>query len=78
MDPEWFTFSYEYMSTNPKYTNLDSLQNYPKKYITDYTGNTNYLKTPIILDERILYKSQTKTRIYSDLSYKFDDIKITT
>ena len=78
MDPEWFTFSYEYMSTNPKYTNLDSLQNYPKKYITDYTGNNNYLKTPIILDERILYKSQTKTRIYSDLSYKFDDIKITT
>jgi len=78
MDPIWSTFSYEYMSTNPKYTNLDSLRSYPKKYIMNYTGNLNYLRTPIVLDEKILYKAQTKTQIYADLSYKSDEIKIAT
>jgi hypothetical protein len=78
MDGLWDSFSYEYMSTNPKYTTLDSLRNFPKKYIVNYTGDQSYLNKEKILSQKLISKLQYKTRIYADLTYRLDGFKIPT
>lgn len=72
----WNTFSFEYMSTNPVYTNGVSIRDFPKQYIVGITGDANYLTKDKIKSQALIYRIRTKTRIYEDLTYAADNLKI--
>ena len=68
LDDKFNTFSFEYMSTNPYYTNYNSVRQWPREYIVDYTGHASYLNKIKVFSQQLLYKRRYKTRIYKDLS----------
>jgi hypothetical protein len=78
MDDLWNTFSFEYMSTNPVYTTGVSTRDFPKQYVVGITGDTNYLNKAKVKSQKLTYRIRTKTRIYADLTYAMDSLKIAT
>lgn len=69
LHPEFTTFSFEYMSTNPAYTSLSSMRNFFKDYIIGYTGHKQYRNKNKIGSQRTTARKWHKTAIYEDLSY---------
>ena len=76
MDDLWNTFSFEYMSTNPVYTDNVSIRDFPKQYIVGITGDSNYLNKVKVKSQKLTCRIRTKTRIYEDLTYAMDNRKI--
>jgi hypothetical protein len=58
------TFSFEYMSTNPTYNTYDSLREWPKKYIFDYTKDAGYLQKPKVYSQRLTLRNCYKSHIF--------------
>lgn len=71
-DPKFITFSYEYMSTNPYFTGYNSVRQWPREYIVDYTGHYSYLNKMKVFSQQLLFKRRYKTRIYEDLTFKYN------
>ena len=78
LDDLWNTYSFEYMSTNPYYTNFNSVRNFARNYIVDYTGDRSYLNKVKVFSQRLTVRRLYKTRVYADLTYEFTTDKITT
>lgn len=58
------TYAYEYMSTNPVYHTYDSLRNFPKEYIFNYTQDQSYLQKPKVYSQRLTLRSVYKSHIF--------------
>lgn len=69
LHPEFTTFSFEYMSTNPVYVNLKDMRRFFKDYIINYTGHEQYRNKNKIGSQRIVVRPWHKSAIYGDLSY---------
>jgi hypothetical protein len=69
LDDLWNTFCFEYMSTNPEYTNFDSVRNFHKEYIINYTGDQNYNKKRKLYSQRYLLRMYYKSIIYEDYTW---------
>jgi len=78
MDDLWNTFSFEYMSTNPTYNQVNSIRDFPRQYIVNYTGDSSYLNKSKVLSQKLVYRNMPKTRIYADLTYRFDTVRFNT
>ena len=77
-DHEFITFSYEYMSTNPKFDKLTEFRNYPKNYIFEFTKDQSYVDNKEKLySQRHAVRVIQKTIIYNDGTKitSTDDIK---
>lgn len=72
LDPQCMNFSFEYMSTNPYYTDYNSVRQFPREYIVNYTKHQSYLKKIKVFSQRLMFLRRHKTRIYSDLTYSND------
>lgn len=57
-------FSFEYMSTNPVYRNYNENKLFPKKYIVNFTKDTDYLNKIKIFSQRLIYRTFYKKHIY--------------
>lgn len=69
LHPKFMTFSFEYMSTNPKYTNLRDMRTFAKDYIINYTGHEQYRNKDKIGSQRGMNRRWYKSAIYQDLSH---------
>ena len=85
LHPEFMTFSFEYMSTNPKYTNLRDMRTFFKDYIINYTGHQQYRDKQKIGSQRTTARKWHKSAIYlyesssySGFSYNNLPTRITT
>jgi len=66
-DHAFITFSYEYMSTNPKFDKLTDFRNFPKQYIYNYTKDQHYVDNKEKLySQRHAVRKIQKTMIYND------------
>jgi hypothetical protein len=74
----FMTFSFEYASVNPYYTDFNSARLFPKEYIVDYTKDSEYMNKIKIFSQRQLYREVNKTRVYEDGSWVFTLDKIKT
>ena len=66
-------FSYEYMSTNPRYEHADDLKNFIKEYTCNYTKDTDYLTKPKVYSQRLSLRSLYKNVIYLEDGVIKDD-----
>ena len=69
LHPEFMTFGFEYMSTNPVYTSLSSMRKFFKDYIIGHTGHEQYRNKNKIGSQRTVARKWHKSIIYHDLSY---------
>lgn len=76
IDELWATFSFEHMSTNPVYTNFDSVRNFAKDYIIDFTGDQNYRNKRKLYSQRYLLRFSYKTMIFEDMTWSNSGRKI--
>jgi hypothetical protein len=76
LDDLWNTFCFEYMSTNPVYTNFDSVRSFHKEYIINYTGDQNYYNKRKLYSQRYLLRMYYKNVIYEDYSWSSTGKKI--
>lgn len=76
LDAMWSTFSFEHMSTNPHYTNFDSVRNFAKDYIINFTGDENYRNKRKLYSQRYLLRFSYKTIIFEDLTWTDSGRKI--
>lgn len=77
LDPRFMTFSFEYMSTNPFCTNFNSVRQFPKEYIVDFTKHASYLNKVKVFSQHLLFRNRYKNKIYSDLTFNNDSTKVT-
>ena len=63
-DDLFTTFSYEYMSTNPVYHDSKNLKTFAKKYIFDFTKDSNYLNKEKICSQKMIGKRFQKNSIF--------------
>lgn len=67
------TFSYEYMSTNPKLTNFEDCRLFPKQYIANHMNNDSIFSKPKVYSQRLTLRTVNKTSIYvKDGVYGYD------
>jgi hypothetical protein len=78
LHPKFMTFGFEYMSTNPKYTNLRDMRTFFKDYIINYTGHEQYRNKQKIGSQRTLARKWHKSAIYSGFGYDNLSTRITT
>jgi hypothetical protein len=78
LDDLFNTFTFEYMSTNPYYTDYNSVRQFPREYIVDYTKDQSYLKKVKVFSQKLTLRRIQKTRVYEDLSYEFTNKKVKT
>lgn len=76
LDPRFTTFSFEYMSTNPVCTNYNSVRQFPREYIVDFTQHPSYLNKIKVFSQKLLFRKRYKTRIYADLTFASDLTKL--
>lgn len=76
LDDVWNTFSFEYMSTNPFYTDFESIRKFAKSYVIDYTGDENYKNKRKLYSQRYLLRFPYKSVIYEDFTHTPKVIKI--
>jgi len=69
LHPEFMTFSFEYMSTNPVYKNLSDMRRFYKNYIIDYTGHEYYRNKNKVGSQRVVVRNWHKSAIYDDFGY---------
>lgn len=74
----FMTYSFEYASVNPYYTDFNSVRRFPKEYIVDYSGDQDYMNKIKIFSQRQLYREIRKTRVYEDGTWEFTLDKIPT
>lgn len=67
----FMTFSFEYASVDPYYTDFNSVRQFPKEYIVDYTKHDSYLNKIKIFSQRLLWRQICKTRVYEDGTWEF-------
>ena len=66
-DHEFITYSYEYMSTNPKFDRFTDYRNFPKQYIYQFTNDIHYVNNKEKLySQRHAVRTVLKTAIYND------------
>jgi hypothetical protein len=65
-DELFTTFSYEYMSTNPKYVNFSETRILPKKYIVNHFGDKTYMDKKKQFSQRKTVRILHKTSMYFD------------
>lgn len=58
------TFSYEYMSTNPRIESFEDCRTFPKKYIANHMGNDSIFSKPKVYSQRLTLRTVNKTSIY--------------
>jgi hypothetical protein len=63
-DPEFITFSYELMSTNPKHRTYEDCKLWSKKYILNHFGDEEYLWKPKVFSQRLTLRTVEKSQIY--------------
>lgn len=63
-DDLFTTYSYEYMSTNPHYTNAKQLKQWPKKFIHNFTKDDSYLHKEKICSQRMIPKTLQKNSLF--------------
>ena len=63
-DPEFVTFSYELMSTNPKHKTYEDCKLWSKKYILNHFGDEEYLWKPKVYSQRLTLRTVEKSQIY--------------
>lgn len=76
LDDLWNTFSFEHMSTNPVYTNFDSVRNFAKDYIINFTGHEDYRNKRKLYSNRYLMRFSYKTMIFEDLTWSRSGKKV--
>lgn len=69
LDDLFNTFSFEYMSTNPYYTDFNSVRKFAKDYIVDFTGDAEYYNKIKLYSQRFLLRFPYKMTIYEDFTY---------
>lgn len=69
LHPEFMTFGFEYMSTNPYYVRLADCRRYTKEYIVRHTGHSYYLAKEKIFSQRLSIRRWHKTVVYADLTH---------
>lgn len=72
LDDLFTTFSFEYMSTNPRYTTYNSVRDFPRKYIVDYTRDQTYLTKIKLFSQSFMFKQICKSAVYEDLTFSTD------
>lgn len=68
-DPSIITYSYEYMSTNPKIDSFTESRILPKDYISNFTGNDHYDQKIKLFSQRQVPKIMKKSVIYENGSF---------
>jgi hypothetical protein len=63
-DDLFTTFSYEYMSTNPKYSKVSELKEWPKKYICDFFKDDSYFNKQKINSQIMIPKKLHKNSLF--------------
>lgn len=76
LTPEFMTYGFEYMSTNPKYTRLTDLRNFPKEYIVRHTGHGHYMDKNKTMSQRLTVRQWFKSAIYDDLTHDNNTTKV--
>lgn len=78
LHPNFMTYGFEFMSTNPKFTKIVDLRNFTKEYIVRHTGHSYYMAKNKMMSQRTTVRPWFKTAIYSDLTHDNKIIKVET
>lgn len=76
LHPEFMTYGFEYMSTNPQYTRLVDLRNFTKEYIVQHTGHRYYMAKNKMMSQRVTIRPWFKSSIYEDLTFDNSTTKV--
>lgn len=77
LDHRFTTFSFEHMSTDPAYTNYNSVRAFPREYIVNFTKHNQYLNKIKVFSQELIFKRRYKQIVYSDRSWTNSKEKIT-